>query len=140
MRALPRCPCALAHPSGLTRVCLPVASLAPSLPRSLADKIPFATSIRITVTMPFPGIIYYYARGMTSLPVTVGGLQLPPAARLRLYKNWNVTVKPLEKLSLVPNRTGAGLLYATMWSASSKYIGAPHCVPVALSCSLLPTF
>lgn len=86
-------------------------------------RIPFGTSIRITATMNHTGIIYYYARGMTNLPVVVGDLQLPNDARLVLHKNWNVVVPPLGRLSLVPKRNNSGLLYATMWSAESEYIG-----------------
>ena len=86
-------------------------------------RIPFSTSIRITATYPHDGNLYYYVRGMTSLPVVVGDLQLPTDARLVLHKNWDVVVPPLGKLPLVPKRDGAGLLYATMWSASSEYIG-----------------
>ena len=55
-----------------------------------------------------------YVRGMTNLPVIVGDLQLPNAARLRLHKNWGVSVPPLGRLPLVPKRSNSGLLYATI--------------------------
>lgn len=87
-------------------------------------RIPFTRSVRITATLPYHGVVYYYCRGMTHLPVVVGDLQLPDAARLRLHKNWNITVAPLSQLSLVPHRTNSsGLLYATIWSAESEFIG-----------------
>ena len=87
-------------------------------------RVPFGTSVRITATLPHDGIIYYYCRGMTHLPVVVGDLQLPDSARLTLHKNWGVEVQPLEQLALVPQRAGtAGLLYSTMWSAASEFIG-----------------
>jgi hypothetical protein len=87
-------------------------------------RIPFTHSIRITATLPSAGIIYYYCRGMTHLPVTVGDLQLPDNARLRLHKNWNVSLAPLAQLDLVPpRRNSSGLLYATIWSAESEFIG-----------------
>jgi hypothetical protein len=87
-------------------------------------RVPFGSSVRITVTLPHDGIIYYYCRGMTHLPVVVGDLQLPDSARLKLHKNWGAEVQPLEQLALVPQRSGTGgLLYATMWSASSEFIG-----------------
>lgn len=87
-------------------------------------RIPFTRTIRITATLPHDGIIYYYCRGMTHLPVVVGDLQLPDAARLKLHKNWGVVVQPLEQLPLLPPRTNSsGLLYATIWSAESEFIG-----------------
>ena len=87
-------------------------------------RIPFTRSIRITATVPTNGAVYYYCRGMTHLPVIVGDLQLPDAARLKLHKNWKVTVPPLGQLALVPPRiNSSGLLYATIWSAESEYIG-----------------
>ena len=50
------------------------------------------------------------------LPVILrtGDLQLPNAARLRLHKNWGVSVPPLGRLPLVPKRSNSGLLYATI--------------------------
>ena len=87
-------------------------------------RIPFARSIKITATMPTDGVVYYYCRGMTHLPVMVGDLQLPDAARLKLHTNWNVSVPPLEHLDLLPPRVNSsGLLYATIWSAQSEFIG-----------------
>ena len=71
-------------------------------------RIPFSSSIRITATLPPSavggGIIYYYVRGMTALPVVVGDLQLPHSARLRLHKNLGVAVPPMGALALVPKR------------------------------------
>jgi hypothetical protein len=86
-------------------------------------RIPFTATIKITATLPHDGIIYYFCRGMTHLPVVVGDLQLPDSARLKLHKNWGVEVAPLEQLPLVPPRTNSGLLYATIWSAESEFIG-----------------
>eukprot|EP00912_Choanoflagellata_sp_UC4_P002066 UC4_evm8s1315 len=89
-------------------------------------RIPFSTSIRITATMPPSakvGVFYYYVRGMTSLPVVVGDLQLPFSARLKLHKNLGVSVMPMEAMELVPPRNNSGLLYATIISAESTYIG-----------------
>lgn len=90
-------------------------------------RIPFTSGIKITATLPDSatagGVLYYYVRGMTALPVIVGDVQLPNSARLTLHKNWGVTVPPMGALSLVPQRNGSGLLYATMWSAQSTFIG-----------------
>ena len=86
-------------------------------------RIPFSGSIRITIEMPGNGGIYYYVRGMTNLPVIVGDLELPPTARLKLYKNWDVTVPPIGKLPLIPAHASSGILFASMWSAHSDYIG-----------------
>ncbi len=86
-------------------------------------RIPFTAAVKITATLPHDGIVYYFCRGMTHLPVVVGDLQLPDSARLKLHKNWGVEVQPLEQLPLVPQRNNSGLLYATIWSAESEFIG-----------------
>lgn len=89
-------------------------------------RIPFSCSIKITATLPpsaKAGVFYYYVRGMTSLPVVVGDLQLPNTARLKLHKNLDKSVEPLKAMSLVPPRNNSGLLYATIISASSSFIG-----------------
>eukprot|EP00038_Savillea_parva_P014124 m.214349 g.214349 ORF g.214349 m.214349 type:complete len:419 (-) comp27122_c0_seq1:207-1463(-) len=89
-------------------------------------RIPFSQSIRITATLPptaKAGIFYYYVRGMTALPVVVGDVQLPYGARLVLHKNEAVQVVPMGALQLVPQRNNSGLLYATIMSAESAFIG-----------------
>ena len=86
-------------------------------------RIPFTATVRITATLPHDGIVYYFCRGMTHLPVVVGDLQLPNSARLKLHKNWGVELQPLQQLPLVPLRNNSGLLYATIWSAESDFIG-----------------
>ncbi len=53
------------------------------------------------------------------MPVYLGHVRLPDNARLRLYKNENVTLKPLEYIDLC-NSPKAGALYQVTLSAKSE--------------------
>lgn len=59
-------------------------------------KIPFQRSIRITVTIPYRGSLWYIVRGVRNLPLILNNIQLPSNARLRLYKVENTTLQPLQ--------------------------------------------
>ncbi len=85
-------------------------------------KIPFGKSIRITAQCqgiegdpPF----WWIFRGVENMPVYLGNVRLPDNARLRLYKNENVTLKPLEYIDLC-NSPKAGALYQVTLSAKSE--------------------
>lgn len=52
------------------------------------------------------------------MPVIIGDLQLPSNARLRLYKNLNVTLQPLEYTTLAAT-DNAGILILQL-SASTR--------------------
>jgi hypothetical protein len=78
-------------------------------------RIPFEHSIRVTVKMP-PGenivgipVFYVVLRGIAGQhAVTIGDHLLPENAHLYLYKNVNVTLKPLDFINLFStNRSGA---------------------------------
>jgi len=88
-------------------------------------RIPYGAEhgIKITMEMPFDGVVYYYIRGMTNYPLIVGDLQLPAEARLRLYSNINTTVQPHSFLPLVPRRNSSGLLFQVTLAAASNFIG-----------------
>jgi hypothetical protein len=68
-------------------------------------RIPFAASVRVTiesgVTHPpgGHGTFWIIVRGVESMPVVLGDLILPPAARLRLYR-YNATTKPKQLVTL----------------------------------------
>jgi hypothetical protein len=83
-------------------------------------RIPFYESFRVTATHPTGGQFFYIIRGVENLSVVVGDLELPPyGTRLRLYKNVNVKLSPLEFISLVDVKNTAGMLYQVTLAANS---------------------
>ncbi len=80
----------------------------------------FGTSIRVTAqrapTAPDAPEFWWIIRGTENLPVTLGGVVLPDAARLKLYKLEHFTAKPLEEFALC-NVTGNGALYQVTMAA-----------------------
>ncbi len=89
-------------------------------------RIPFGKSVRVTGQMsdvvkgqpPFWWII----RGTENLPVTIGGVQLSPNARLKLHKLENYTVQPLEEFALCDVK-GDGALYQVTIAAKGRRTG-----------------
>eukprot|EP00936_MAST-01D_sp_MAST-1D-sp1_P002659 g2659.t1 len=81
-------------------------------------KVPFGRSIRITVT----GAIkngFVIVRGCENLPIEVGALTLPAAARLVLQKIERRTFDSLDFVPIVDLPQGDGLVYMTAIAASS---------------------
>jgi len=72
-------------------------------------RIPFGTSIRITAALAFEtqNTFWFIVRGLEGMPVIMGDLQLPMQTRLKLYKNQNVNLVPLQFTTLA-NVTGSG--------------------------------
>ena len=70
-------------------------------------------------TTPTTGKFWYIVRGVENYPLVVGDLQLPSNARLRLFKNEQVTLKPLEFLTLMETNDTAGMVFQVMISAAS---------------------
>ena len=93
-------------------------------------KVPFASSIRITVTLPGKKAAgcYVIIRGCEDLPVMVGALTLPRDARLRLHKIEGVTFQPGDWVPIVDLPHGDGLVYMTAIQANSSTpnVGAIH--------------
>jgi len=83
-------------------------------------RIPFGSHIRVTRqlnanaddTQPFWWII----RGTENLPITIGGIQLPDQARLKLYKIENKEFEPLQEFDMC-NVKGDGSLYLVTMEA-----------------------
>jgi hypothetical protein len=77
-------------------------------------RIPFGTSVRVTAQRdkdsPDAKLFWWIIRGTENLPVSVGGVRLPAAARLKLYKRENYTAQPLDEFNLC-DVSGAGALY-----------------------------
>ena len=82
--------------------------------------IPFSKSFKVTVTHPKGGYFFYIIRGLDNVPITVGNFELPQNTRLRLYKNVNVTLTPLEMLLLAQtSEPTAGMLFQVTLAANS---------------------
>ena len=80
-------------------------------------RISFGEGIRVTVQPTAPKLdgptgnsAWWIIRGTENLPVVIGGVRLPDAARLKLYRVEGHTAKPLEEFALCDVR-GAGALY-----------------------------
>ena len=82
-------------------------------------RIPFSKSFTVTVTHPKGGLFWYIIRGVENYPLRVGDLILPANARLRLYKNVDVKLNPLEFLTLASISKSAGFLYQITIAARS---------------------
>ena len=90
-------------------------------------RIPFMKSIKVTATHPVGGRFWYIIRGVENYPLIMGSLLLPKTTRLRLYKNEQVTLKPLEFLTLANIAKTAGAIYQVtlaVESNSSSYLEA----------------
>ena len=83
-------------------------------------RIPYSTSIKVTATSPYSGLIWYIIRGVENYPLVMGDLQLPSNARLRLYKNVNVSLEPYEFLTLAKVTSSAGALFLVTLAASNN--------------------
>ena len=96
-------------------------------------RIPFLKSLRVTLSSPHSGFFFYIIRGVENYPLILGDLQLPSNARLRLYKNENVTLKPYEFLPLakVDNSSGA-LFMVTLATNSTDYQYLEACMRVLI--------
>ena len=90
-------------------------------------KIPFGDGIRVTAQRaadaPDGAPFWWIVRGTKNLPVTLAGVRLPEAARLRLHKLEEHTAQPLEEFNLC-DVTGGGALYqVTMTGESLRNVG-----------------
>jgi hypothetical protein len=77
-------------------------------------RIPFGKEIKITaqlnVESPDKPLFWWIIRGTENLPVTLGGVQLPDDARLKLYKIENKEFEPLTEFDMC-NVEGKGALF-----------------------------
>lgn len=85
--------------------------------------IPFGKNIRVTAELP-PGVprdslLWWIVRGIEGLPLNLSGLSIPVNARLRLYRNENLQVQPLEYVPLC-RAEGSGMVYMVTIAAQSS--------------------
>ena len=91
-------------------------------------RIPFSKSFRVTATTQSSGMMWYIIRGVENYPVVLGDLVLPPHTRLRLYKNENFLLKPLDFMNLAYVKSSAGALFmVTMVAESSNLVFLEGC-------------
>ena len=83
-------------------------------------QIPFSKSFQVSAAHPVGGAFWYIIRGVYYYPLIFGELQLPANARLRLYKNINVSLEPLQFLDLANIQDSAGVLYQVTIAANSS--------------------
>lgn len=84
-------------------------------------RIPFGKSIRITAALAYEAdnVFWFIIRGLENMPVIIGDLQLPAGTRLKLYKNENVTLEPLQYTTLAASNSTAGALFQVTIEAQS---------------------
>lgn len=82
-------------------------------------RIPFSKSFKVTAMHPRGGAFFYIIRGVENMPVIVGDLTLPSNTRLRLYKNVDVKLSPLQFITLVETKNTAGMLFQVTLAANS---------------------
>lgn len=92
-------------------------------------RIPFSKSFRVTATDPDSSSFWYIIRGVENYPVVLGDLILPPHTKLRLYKNEDVYMKPMEFLRLAQVKNSAGALFmVTLVANSSNLVFLEGCM------------
>ncbi len=83
-------------------------------------RIPFGKRVRVTAQRAVDAeddpMFWWIVRGTENLPVSIGGVRLPKAARLRLYKLEDHRAEPLEEFALCDVQ-GAGALYQVTMAA-----------------------
>jgi hypothetical protein len=95
-------------------------------------RIPFSKSVRVTAQRPKdkPGSppFWWIVRGSENLPVQVGGVLLPPTARLRLHKVDQRVVKPLEEIDIYRSSRAGALYQVTIAGRSANFDFLESCV------------
>ena len=96
-------------------------------------RIPFLKSFIVTLTHPKGGAFFYIVRGVENYPLVLGDLLLPKTTRLRLYKQTNVLLKPLEFITLAKVEDSAGAVFmVTLAANSTDYNYLEACMRVVI--------
>eukprot|EP01084_Bolivina_argentea_P008448 15818_1 len=82
-------------------------------------RIPFQQSVRVTIETVSTGTFWYIIRGVTNYPIQFGDMQLPSNAVLKLYKNENVELAPLQFITLANVASSAGAVFMVTIEANS---------------------
>lgn len=83
-------------------------------------RIPFGTHVKVTAQLapeaPDKPLFWWIIRGTENLPVSLGGVELPENARLKLHRLENHVAEPLEEFTMCDVK-GAGALYQVTMEA-----------------------
>ena len=74
-------------------------------------RIPFSTSVRVTVESTVPGVYWYIIRLVMGSPLQVNGYEFPPNTRLKLYNIDNQLYQPYDIVPGANVQGKAGWLY-----------------------------
>jgi len=94
--------------------------------------IPFGKSLRVTGQLA-PGVrgnpqCWWIMRGTVGVPVQIAGINLPPEARLKLYKRENLTVPRLEEFRLMETQSPGALFLVAMKASSPNWNFMESCI------------
>ncbi len=91
-------------------------------------RIPFGKSVRVTAQTPSGAeddpMFWWIVRGTENLPVTIGGVRLPDAARLRLYTLDKHRAQPLEEFTMCDVKGSGSLYQVTMAARALRQSGS----------------
>jgi hypothetical protein len=83
-------------------------------------RIPFGTHVKVTAQLAAEAadnpLFWWIIRGTENLPVSLGGVELPENARLKLHKLESHVAEPLEEFTMCDVK-GAGALYQVTMEA-----------------------
>jgi hypothetical protein len=86
-------------------------------------RIPFSKSVRVTAELsagaPKDVVFWWIIRGLENHPLEVCGFQLPAQARMRLHKQVDIEVQPLDEFDLA-RVAGAGMVFQVTMAAKSS--------------------
>ncbi len=94
--------------------------------------IPFGKSLRVTGQLA-PGVLgnpqcWWIIRGTVGAPVQIAGINLPPEARLKLYKRENLTVPRLQEFTLMDTQSAGALFLVAMKASSPNWNFMESCI------------
>ncbi len=94
--------------------------------------IPFGKSLRVTGQLA-RGVqgtppCWWIMRGTVGLPVQIAGINLPSAARLKLYKHEHRTVERLKEFSLLDTKSAGALFLVAMAAKSPNWNFMEGCI------------
>jgi len=105
-------------------------------------RIPFGRSVRVTAERRNSDKVnpdfWWIIRGVENLPVTLGGVRLPDAARLRLYKTENRVTPPLEEIDIYNGHRPGALYQVTVAAKSTNFDFLESCVRAYMGAAKAP--
>eukprot|EP00656_Telonema_subtile_P013326 TRINITY_DN16767_c0_g1_i2.p1 TRINITY_DN16767_c0_g1~~TRINITY_DN16767_c0_g1_i2.p1 ORF type:complete len:287 (+),score=33.62 TRINITY_DN16767_c0_g1_i2:41-901(+) len=109
-------------------------------------RIPFQKSLKTTIQTAAGAVgqstYWFIIRGLEATPVTLGDLVLPAAASLSIQRATNVSLAPMEMITLadIPAGSGGALLLTQLDSTSGDYNYLEACVRAYIDGAQEPMF